>query len=119
MSSTLTVAAEEVTRYWRRPAPVVFRMQRLGGVLFFFSSRRRHTRLQGGWSSDVCSSDCREDHEADREQADGTQIGAQIAPRRGEGGPVEQRRDEDDEDEVRLERDARQARKQRDRKSVV
>src|SRR5256885_11406190 len=23
----------------------------------FFSSRRRHTRLQGDWSSDVCSSD--------------------------------------------------------------
>src|ERR1022692_5114781 len=38
----------------------------LGGVsespfdvfcVFFFSSRRRHTRLQGDWSSDVCSSD--------------------------------------------------------------
>src|SRR5256885_6568327 len=28
-----------------------------GCVLFFFSSRRRHTRLQGDWSSDVCSSD--------------------------------------------------------------
>src|ERR1039457_7264448 len=29
-------------------------------VLFvFFSSRRRHTRLQGDWSSDVCSSDLR------------------------------------------------------------
>src|SRR5256885_14345851 len=26
-------------------------------ILFFFSSRRRHTRLQGDWSSDVCSSD--------------------------------------------------------------
>src|SRR5256885_4166159 len=26
-------------------------------VVFFFSSRRRHTRLQGDWSSDVCSSD--------------------------------------------------------------
>src|SRR5256885_13022995 len=25
--------------------------------LFFFSSRRRHTRLQGDWSSNVCSSD--------------------------------------------------------------
>src|SRR6516162_11507585 len=24
---------------------------------FFFSSRRRHTRLQDDWSSDVCSSD--------------------------------------------------------------
>src|SRR6266850_2929654 len=26
-------------------------------IFFFFSSRRRHTRLQGEWSSDVCSSD--------------------------------------------------------------
>src|SRR5688500_19535117 len=25
--------------------------------IFFCSSRRRHTRLQGDWSSDVCSSD--------------------------------------------------------------
>src|SRR5688500_19490633 len=30
-------------------------LQRL--LAFFFSSRRRHTRLQGDWSSDVCSSD--------------------------------------------------------------
>src|SRR5256885_12518315 len=28
-----------------------------GLLFFFFSSRRRHTRLQGDWSSDVCSSD--------------------------------------------------------------
>src|ERR1039457_7390455 len=28
-----------------------------GMVWCFFSSRRRHTRLQGDWSSDVCSSD--------------------------------------------------------------
>src|ERR1022692_187842 len=38
------------------------RMRSLAGVVrsawgFFFSSRRRHTRLQGDWSSDVCSSD--------------------------------------------------------------
>src|SRR5207248_7558425 len=26
-------------------------------VCFFFSSRRRHTRSYGDWSSDVCSSD--------------------------------------------------------------
>src|SRR6516162_11139468 len=32
---------------------------------FFFSSRRRHTSLQGDWSSDVCSSDLRLRH-ADR-----------------------------------------------------
>src|SRR5437762_14306353 len=29
----------------------------MGLVLFFFSSRRRHTRYIGDWSSDVCSSD--------------------------------------------------------------
>src|ERR1039457_7301966 len=29
----------------------------VGFLFFFFSSRRRHTRLQGDWSSDVCSSD--------------------------------------------------------------
>src|SRR5438876_12245353 len=27
--------------------------------MFFFSSRRRHTRWTGDWSSDVCSSDLR------------------------------------------------------------
>src|SRR6266487_6378552 len=31
-----------------------------GGIAsFFFSSRRRHTRWTGDWSSDVCSSDLR------------------------------------------------------------
>src|SRR5690606_40083955 len=30
-----------------------------GFVLFFFSSRRRHTRFSRDWSSDVCSSDLR------------------------------------------------------------
>src|SRR5205807_3869917 len=33
--------------------------------LFFFSSRRRHTRLQGDWSSDVCSSDLSVGQKAD------------------------------------------------------
>src|SRR5437763_13812589 len=28
-------------------------------MFFFFSSRRRHTRYIGDWSSDVCSSDLR------------------------------------------------------------
>src|SRR5690348_17449891 len=36
-------------------------MRRKAGVTvvrcFFFSSRRRHTRWTGDWSSDVCSSD--------------------------------------------------------------
>src|SRR3712207_7652951 len=30
---------------------------RVRGFLFFFSSRRRHTRYWRDWSSDVCSSD--------------------------------------------------------------
>src|SRR5207248_3787803 len=30
---------------------------------FFFSSRRRHTRSYGDWSSDVCSSDLVEEHD--------------------------------------------------------
>src|SRR6266480_6840194 len=29
----------------------------VANVVFFFSSRRRHTRLTCDWSSDVCSSD--------------------------------------------------------------
>src|SRR3989454_7600124 len=35
----------------------VFHRDRCKYSVFFFSSRRRHTRLQGDWSSDVCSSD--------------------------------------------------------------
>src|SRR5262249_57824580 len=31
-------------------------------VVFFFSSRRRHTRLVSDWSSDVCSSDLSHHH---------------------------------------------------------
>src|SRR5256885_12170767 len=46
MTSLASVITRRVT--WRSLA------------MFFFSSRRRHTRLQGDWSSDVCSSDLRE-----------------------------------------------------------
>src|SRR5256886_16812784 len=38
-------------------------------IFFFFSSRRRHTRFDCDWSSDVCSSDLeagRGGHDADR-----------------------------------------------------
>src|SRR5438093_8745120 len=36
----------------------VFQLAGLADVVdFFFSSRRRHTRLVSDWSSDVCSSD--------------------------------------------------------------
>src|SRR5256886_8423278 len=38
--------------------------RRYGDVLFFFSSRRRHTRFDCDWSSDVCSSDlCRDEQD--------------------------------------------------------
>src|SRR5688500_20238515 len=40
-------------------------------MLFFFSSRRRHTRLQGDWSSDVCSSDLRRETVAKRQNGPG------------------------------------------------
>src|SRR5262249_23330396 len=38
-----------------RSLPTKFRRDIL--LIFFFSSRRRHTRLVSDWSSDVCSSD--------------------------------------------------------------
>src|SRR6266850_6293495 len=51
---------------------------------FFFSSRRRHTRLQGDWSSDVCSSDLEEgENEASLKRIRvpiGLDIGAKSAP---------------------------------------
>src|SRR5262245_62595658 len=36
---------------------VRFRLRVMTYLLFFFSSRRRHTRCLSDWSSDVCSSD--------------------------------------------------------------
>src|SRR5256885_6478777 len=42
---------------WRRRLRRVCRLSLWILLFFFFSSRRRHTRLQGDWSSDVCSSD--------------------------------------------------------------
>src|SRR5256885_7989954 len=36
-------------------------------LFFFFSSRRRHTRLQGDWSSDVCSSDLYRPHQCPKD----------------------------------------------------
>src|SRR5256885_9570037 len=54
--------------------------------IFFFSSRRRHTRLQGDWSSDVCSSDLSQEasRTLDHHRADGhTRYHAVVArPRR-------------------------------------
>src|SRR5256885_8105220 len=42
--------SKDLRRMWSVSSPA-------WGNSFFFSSRRRHTRLQGDWSSDVCSSD--------------------------------------------------------------
>src|SRR5205807_5968367 len=39
-------------------------------IIFFFSIKRRHTRLQGDWSSDVCSSDLQIDPQAVFERID-------------------------------------------------
>src|SRR2546426_2331281 len=49
-------------------------------VFFFFSSRRRHTRLQGDWSSDVCSSDLRRTG----------YVARAAGPRRGRAGSADQ-----------------------------
>src|SRR5438876_1296536 len=84
---------------------------------FFFSSRRRHTRWTGDWSSDVCSSDLErvpQPHHAvarhrileegvveervaedggEREPGDERQHGA-VAERARESGPAEPRSEE-------------------------
>src|SRR5256885_10311640 len=55
----------------------------------FFSSRRRHTRLQGDWSSDVCSSDLLADLDASappRADLLAAALGRE-ASRQGPGGP--------------------------------
>src|SRR5256884_6606055 len=48
-------------------------------TLFFFSSRRRHTRCSRDWSSDVCSSDLGAElgHRFDADRAPGTDLGAE------------------------------------------
>src|SRR6478672_13507190 len=66
---------------------------------FFFSSRRRHTRSDRDWSSDVCSSDLPHDdqrHDEDRLAADpvaevatddaADRTGGEPDAERGEGG---------------------------------
>src|SRR5256885_17164485 len=66
-------------------------------VVIFFSSRRRHTTLQGDWSSDVCSSDLVEPGwvlttgvDAPVRDGDGVDGGsASRAPERRAGGRVE------------------------------
>src|SRR5690606_40466943 len=51
--------------------------------LFFFSSRRRHTRFSRDWSSDVCSSDLAEKlvaAVADLQVGDGLKPGVTLGP---------------------------------------
>src|SRR5205807_2721511 len=67
---------------------------------FFFSSRRRHTRLQGDWSSDVCSSDLidvvveaaqgRSEHSTDDAQRNHQQNGEGNRPAFVERGEAEE-----------------------------
>src|SRR5262249_57391055 len=48
----------QTSLYQRIDLKIVCNMRdRLYCYIFFFSSRRRHTRLVSDWSSDVCSSD--------------------------------------------------------------
>src|SRR5690348_16149078 len=49
-------APKDGTQIGMIPAYVLLE-QRFKNPQFFFSSRRRHTRWTGDWSSDVCSSD--------------------------------------------------------------
>src|SRR2546430_8866244 len=44
---------------YTRPGGNVDQLYKRADVVFFFSSRRRHTRFDCDWSSDVCSSDLR------------------------------------------------------------
>src|SRR5258706_5175498 len=50
------MVSTESPRYARSVLKCLSRRARFA-LLFFFSSRRRHTRLVSDWSSDVCSSD--------------------------------------------------------------
>src|SRR5205085_2615279 len=62
----------------RPPLPYIARLAVLSSpIAFFFSSRRRHTRFDCDWSSDVCSSDLDEVAAFEREFAE--QLGARHA----------------------------------------
>src|SRR6266487_5329025 len=53
--------------------------------MFFFSSRRRHTRWTGDWSSDVCSSDLPAPYNADQRPGDNKWATSVLARRPGDG----------------------------------
>src|SRR6476620_1269121 len=68
-------------------------MKRIEAFLFFFSSRRRHTRYGRDWSSDVCSSDLetlRIAHAPSKRAVKGTEaVLAAVESLRAKGAPVE------------------------------
>src|SRR5690348_18032861 len=49
-------------------------------LFFFFSSRRRHTRWTGDWSSDVCSSDLGQHRDDERGSGGDAKIEADRRP---------------------------------------
>src|SRR5207248_5684630 len=53
--------------------------------IFFFSSRRRHTRSYGDWSSDVCSSDLTDGTGRGRRDRDAGARGGRAVGRRRQG----------------------------------
>src|SRR4051812_49645630 len=59
---------------------------------FFFSSRRRHTRLTCDWSSDVCSSDLEREVRLGEARRAST-VAAEVHPREALVPHVEQNRD--------------------------
>src|SRR5690606_40392528 len=58
--------------------------------VFFFSSRRRHTRFSRDWSSDVCSSDLRVDYRSQSKVAEEDLLGKGVrkSERTGEASIV-------------------------------
>src|SRR5207248_4057460 len=68
----------------RTPQPIVTRAPE-HTYHIFFSSRRRHTKSYGGWSSDVCSSDLV--NESSRDSNEGSSGGAIPTSGWGTGGP--------------------------------
>src|SRR5438477_11994190 len=65
---------------------------------FFFSSRRRHTRLTCDWSSDVCSSDLEDGEPLEAEAVE--QVEGEEAPQHGPRGGGEQARERSEERRV-------------------
>src|SRR5256886_7571419 len=63
-------------------------MSRCQLIYFLFSSRRRHTRFDCDWSSDVCSSDLEAPEARDREAHRQTRTASKVTgASNGQGGP--------------------------------